>query len=286
MNIKHKLSVNPNTKFIFSTSGSASSIEAKNNTLNELKLNLAYFTFPDFIDAPTYAGLLRSPICKAGAVTGKNGLKTKIINELDWVEPLAKKTKAVNTVINDNGKLKGYNTDYYGLKVALEEHIDKSEIRVKKAVVYGNGGVSGVAYHVLKHLGIDVVITGRNIENVQAKKTELGIVDGFDVDEGFDLLVDATPVSSEKDFLKIALGLDTLLKSCKMVFCHNMPEKDNKHNYLKEYCERHGKHFIEGREMYIPQIVKQYHLMFEGMTNDLGSSINDNDILKEVLRMS
>ncbi len=41
--------VSPETLFLYSTSGSASSIEKHNNTLKELGLNLVFFTFPQDI---------------------------------------------------------------------------------------------------------------------------------------------------------------------------------------------------------------------------------------------
>ena len=145
--------LNIKTKFLFSTSGSESSIPKKNKVLQKLGLNLVYFTFADDITPGEYAGLLRSPITKGGAVTGHSGLKSSIIPHLDEVEPLALKTLAVNTVVNCQGKLKGYNTDAFGLKAALTEGIKNSGIEVKTAIVYGNGGVSGVAFRVLLDLG-------------------------------------------------------------------------------------------------------------------------------------
>lgn len=89
--------VSPETLFLYSTSGSASSIEKHNNSLKELGLNLVFFTFPQDIDAKTYAGLLRSPIARGGAFTGKGRLKSNTIPFLDEIESLAKKTLAMNT---------------------------------------------------------------------------------------------------------------------------------------------------------------------------------------------
>ncbi len=254
----HQVHLNPKTQFIFSTSGSANSIEKHNSALQKLGLNLVYFTFPHAIEAKEYAQLLRSPISRGGAVTGKDGLKSNIIPFLNEVEPIAKKTLAVNTVINENGKLYGYNTDAIGLKTALENALKSTSHSIKTAVIYGNGGVSGVAYHVLMDLGLQVMMTGRNSEKVKVKKNDLGIV-SKDFKGPYDLVVDATPISSNPDFMTVK-GFAELLDNCKILFCHNMPEKDNKVNYLKSYCEESGIEFIPGSAMYKAQLIRQYQL--------------------------
>ncbi|SMG39858.1 shikimate dehydrogenase [Marivirga sericea] len=261
-----KVSVEPNSKFIFSTSGSASSIERHNTALQKLGLNLLYFTFPHEIAAKDYANLLRSPISRGGAVTGKDGLKSKIIPFLDEVEPIVKKTLAVNTVVNENGKLYGYNTDALGLKTALENALKSTPNSIKTAVIYGNGGVSGVAYHILKDLGLKVMMTGRNPQKVKAKKEDLRIEDDK-ISTLYDLVVDATPISSQPNFLD-ATGFSELIANCKMLFCHNMPEKDNRTNYLKSYCQKNGIQFIPGSAMYKAQLIRQYQLFIGDISEE------------------
>ena len=274
----YKVGINIHTKFIFSTSGSASSIVKHNDAIRQLGLNLVYFTIADEVTPEGYAALLRSPIARGAAVTGRGGLKSTIIPFLDEVEPLALKTLAVNTVVNNNGMLIGYNSDAIGLKTALTKGIKASGLSIKTAVIYGNGGVSGVAYHVLLELGIKVEIMGRDLARVQEKKRKLGI-DSLDFPAGpYDLVVDATPISSNPDFLA-APGLSHLLEQCKMVFCHNMPEKDNKINHLEKYCSANNLYFIPGKWMYNAQLSKQYRLLFEGYTKKDGSPISEQDVL-------
>lgn len=101
--------------------------------------------------------------------------KSKVIPFLDYIEPLAQQTLAVNTIINKDVKLYGYNTDYYGLHAALTKGIKESKQDIKTAVIYGNGGVSGVAFKVLQDLVINVNIIGRNADKVAQKRKELGI---------------------------------------------------------------------------------------------------------------
>jgi len=275
----YSVNLNIQTKFIFSTSGSASSIIKHNDAIRELGLNLVYFTIADQVTPEGYAALVRSPIARGAAVTGRGGLKSTIIPFLDEVEPLALKTLAVNTIVNDNGKLYGYNSDAIGLKTALTKGIEASGMDIKTAVIYGNGGVSGVAFHVLLELGIKVTMVGRDPERVQEKKKKLGLEHVAHFDGPYDLLVDATPISSNPDFLH-ATGLSDLLSGCKMVFCHNMPEKDNKINYLEQYCVANKLYFIPGKWMYNAQLAKQYRLLFEGYTKPDGSPVSEQDVLE------
>ncbi|MBK6266069.1 shikimate dehydrogenase [Marivirga sp. S37H4] len=277
-NSGYKVNLNIESKFLYSTSGSQSSIEKHNEALKKLGLNLIYFTFPDEVSPETYTALLKSPIARGGAVTGKGGLKSTIIPFLDEVEPLAIKTLAVNTVVNNSGKLYGYNTDAFGLKTALVKGIEASAQKIKSAVIYGNGGVSGVAFHVLQELGIKVTMTGRNPELVLEKKKALGIASVEHFEGPYDLVVDATPISSNPDFLE-AKGFADLLEGCKMVFCHNMPEKDNKTNHLQAYCNQKPIRFIPGKWMYAAQLIKQFQLYFEGYQHADGlSPITEKDI--------
>ena len=274
----YSVNLNIQTKFIFSTSGSASSIIKHNDAIRELGLNLVYFTIADQVTPEGYAALVRSPIARGAAVTGRGGLKSTIIPFLDEVEPLALKTLAVNTIVNDNGKLYGYNSDAIGMKTALTKGIEASGMDIKTAVIYGNGGVSGVAFYVLLELGIKVTMVGRDPERVQEKKKKLGLEHVAHFEGPYDLVVDATPISSNPDFLH-ATGLSDLLSGCKMVFCHNMPEKDNKINYLEQYCVANKLYFIPGKWMYNAQLAKQYRLLFEGYTKPDGSPVSEQDVL-------
>lgn len=83
--------------------------------------------------------------------------KEAVIPYLDEIDEHASLIGAVNTVVNRNGKLYGFNTDFYGM-VSLFEHagIDASG---KKALVLGSGGTSKTARAVLCHLGAGEIVT-------------------------------------------------------------------------------------------------------------------------------
>ncbi len=77
--------------------------------------------------------------------------KEEIIPYLSNIDDKAREIGAVNTVVNRDGRLYGYNTDFYGMC----ELIRHAGIKVadKKAVILGTGGTSKTAYAVLSALG-------------------------------------------------------------------------------------------------------------------------------------
>jgi shikimate dehydrogenase len=88
--------------------------------------------------------------------------KVAVMPLLDKPDPLAEKIGAVNTVVNDNGKLKGYNTDAEGFLQALLEHGFKP--KNKKVVVLGAGGASRAISYILAQQGANITILNRKQE--------------------------------------------------------------------------------------------------------------------------
>lgn len=69
--------------------------------------------------------------------------KTTVIPYLDYIDDTAKKIGAVNTIVNDNGILKGYNTDFLGLKLMLEK--SGIDFKGKNFLILGDGATSKTA---------------------------------------------------------------------------------------------------------------------------------------------
>lgn len=82
--------------------------------------------------------------------------KEKVIPYLSYIDPVAEQIGAVNTIVNKNGKLYGYNTDYLGLKSLIERK--KIHISNKKVLILGFGGTSKTATAVVKNMGCNEVI--------------------------------------------------------------------------------------------------------------------------------
>ena len=89
--------------------------------------------------------------------------KKTVIPFLDEIDPLALRLGAVNTIVKQGGKLRGYNSDYYG----FQSMVGRTGIDVtgKKVLVLGSGGASATAQAVLEDLGAKVVVISRSGEN-------------------------------------------------------------------------------------------------------------------------
>ncbi len=116
--------------------------------------------------------------------------KKTVMRLCDEVSPEARKIGAVNTVVRtEDGKLAGYNTDYFGFKYQLEHNdIDVEDM---KCVVLGDGGVSVTVQAVLSdlHAREIVVISRRGVNNYD------NISEHYDAE----ILVNATPVGMYPD---------------------------------------------------------------------------------------
>ena len=83
--------------------------------------------------------------------------KQTVIPYLDSISEVAERIGAVNTIVNRDGKLYGYNTDYYGMKALIERvGIDVTD---KKILVLGTGGTSKTACVVAADLGAAEILT-------------------------------------------------------------------------------------------------------------------------------
>jgi len=73
------------------------------------------------------------------------------------VSPVAQRIGAVNTIVNREGRLYGYNTDYYGMKALIE----KAGIKIegKKVLILGTGGTSKTANVVAADMGAAEILT-------------------------------------------------------------------------------------------------------------------------------
>jgi shikimate dehydrogenase len=88
--------------------------------------------------------------------------KIRVIPFLDEVDLLAQQIGAVNTIVNDNGLLKGYNTDGVGfLKALYENEIDPNN---KNIVIVGAGGASRAISFALVSKGANIIILNRLLD--------------------------------------------------------------------------------------------------------------------------
>lgn len=246
------------TQYIISTSGRETSIRRYERLLQDiLDLNIAYLPISPIDNAEKLEALdFVNAIRGLGAIGGaiSKDMKGTIVPLLDELEPLAEQVQSVNTVIRRGKRLIGYNTDAHGFREAIVNGIEGIEIR--RAVVYGYGGVFQVVYQVLSDLGIAVQVTGRrsDVALEVSKKHGLTPYDG----QPCDLFVNASPVTDKP--LDQAVGFLEAIQGARLVFDHEMPGQ-----YLTDYCQEHGVKHIAGTSMYYPQMYRQWALFLDGI---------------------
>jgi shikimate dehydrogenase len=93
--------------------------------------------------------------------------KQNVMAFLDRLTPEAELIGAVNTIVNDNGFLTGYNTDGAGFVKALEE-TGQTNLKNRYALILGTGGAArAVAVSMALRGAGRIVIAGRTIEKAQ-----------------------------------------------------------------------------------------------------------------------
>lgn len=75
--------------------------------------------------------------------------KKDVIPYLDEMDEHAKAIGAVNTIVNENGRLKGYNTDFTGFLYMVKKH--NVHMEGKKVLIIGNGGASAAIQAVVQN---------------------------------------------------------------------------------------------------------------------------------------
>ncbi|MFH0807215.1 MAG: shikimate dehydrogenase [Elusimicrobiota bacterium] len=125
--------------------------------------------------------------------------KEKVIACMDELDPLAKTIGSVNTIVNHNGKLTGYNTDGSGFLKDLKKH--GVNVRNKKVILLGAGGAGRAVASVLSRSGISrIYITDSNemqaekLRKIIPKSEYIKIEKWKDKISCSDILINATPV--------------------------------------------------------------------------------------------
>ncbi len=135
-----------------------------NAAFKELGLNIIYVAFP------VKADKLKDAILGAKSL-GLLGLnvtmphKNAVIQYLDETDSTAKAMGAVNTILNERGKLFGYNTDGKGAMIALQEN--RADPEEKKMLLLGAGGAAkAIAFQAAQETD-ELVILNRTEEKAK-----------------------------------------------------------------------------------------------------------------------
>jgi len=274
-------SINPDTE-LFGVIGSpvahSLSPAIHNACFEDMNMNRLYLPLPvqgdskefnDFLD-----NIIKQPWLnfKGFSVTipHKQNALNYIRKKRGFIEPLAEKIGAVNTLLIDaDGKLSAYNTDYAGALDAITSmmKIARSDLKDLPVAVIGAGGVARAIVAGLSNTGAKIKIYNRTAERGEKLAAEFGCdFASLDNLQNLDakLVINATSIGMHPDTDATPLPKKHIKKDM-VVFdtVYNPPQT----LLLKQAKQRKAK-TIDGLSMFINQAIAQFKL-FTGQNPNL-----------------
>lgn len=185
--------------------------------------------------------------------------KQNFMDVVDELAPEAKEIGAMNTILKQNDKLVGHNTDAYGFQMPLEEYLD--DIETERAIIFGSGGATKAIVYALNDLGFEEVVMVSRRPERYSDSNEL-ISCSYDAwteyaDES-SLIVNATPLGMIPNIeaSPIKDGERELLKG---KLCYDIVYNPKETKFLKQAISVSGIP-IGGIDMLIHQGAKSFQL--------------------------
>ncbi len=181
--------------------------------------------------------------------------KQAVIPFLDEVDGLARELQSVNTIIQRDGKLFGYNTDLIGLKKALAG----VKIKNKKVLLIGAGGVAIPAAYLISQCGGLAYYLNRTKENAEKLQLRFGgnVAEEKKLNEmEIDIIINTTPVGMYPKIGEMPVSARLLARHQTVFDIVYNPLKTK----LLTEAEKVGAKIISGMEMFIYQGVEQVKL--------------------------
>lgn len=203
----------------------------------------------------------------AQAVQGLRGLdisgasvtipfKEEIIPLLDEVDDVSRVIGAVNTMVNQQGRLWGTNTDWQGALAALEEQID---LKGTQVVILGAGGAGRAIVYAVRQTGGTVVVTDADESKARNLAEEFEAVYlpfKKAVEHPASVLINATPVGMAPKVDGIPFPPEHLGQFKVVMDIVYQPLQTR----LLREAAAHGCRVIDGLQMLIYQGARQFEL--------------------------
>jgi shikimate dehydrogenase len=191
--------------------------------------------------------------------------KNEALKHVDYIDPLAKEIGAINTLLNANGKILGYNTDGYG---ALQSLITNN-VRIKgsRILIIGNGGSARAIAFTLLNEGAEITIAGRNTEKILSLVNDLKKKPGSinhiiinDITESyagqFDIIINTTSIGMSSDVKDIPIPEYLIQKKHTVFDIVYSPHTTR----LLEISKKKGCKIIHGIGMLVYQGARQFEI--------------------------
>ncbi len=183
--------------------------------------------------------------------------KIAVLPFLDEIDPIAKKIGAVNTVVNTDGILKGFNTDWMGAIIPLKNRI---ELTGKKALVIGAGGAARAVVFGLMKEKASVTITNRTAEKAAQLAREFGCKERKNIDARFidsqDIIINTTSVGMHPHANESPIDTEGIHEGQVLMDIVYAPHETE----LLKQGKKRGAIIIHGIEMLLFQGAEQFEL--------------------------
>ncbi|MFH0873340.1 MAG: shikimate dehydrogenase [Candidatus Komeilibacteria bacterium] len=204
-------------------------------------------------------------------------LKQEALRFVDKIDPIAKKIGAINTIVNNQGKLIGYNTDYLGAMKALKL---AGLIKNKTVVMLGAGGVARAIGYGLQQEGAKIIVLNRTASKGRELARTLGAKYYGDLPclgslGHFDILINATSIGFKQSKSPVTNDLIPRKITVMDVVADPYPTA------LLKLAKAKGCKIVPGYKMMIYQAREQIK-MFTGKEPPFG--IMEKEILKYLKR--
>lgn len=144
--------------------------------------------------------------------------KEAIIPFLDRIDPLAEAIGAVNTVVNENGELVGYNTDGSGYVKGLLEKLNT--LQNKRVLIIGAGGAARALYFTIASQGVNRLdVCNRTLHKAQViirecpypvQSAAIEISEAENNLDKYDVVIQTTPIGMAPKKEDLPLSLHSL----------------------------------------------------------------------------
>lgn len=174
--------------------------------------------------------------------------KEELICHCDSLSPLAKKINAINTIVREDSKLIGYNTDAMGFYKNIENE------DIKNALIIGAGGSAKAVAWILRDKNIDTCIINRSPNKLEYFRDAGFSCFSNDSFKGgkFDLIINATSSSINNTLPLQKEALEELFSHSKIAF----DLMYGKVSSFLELSKRHNLATIDGSKMLLYQAIE------------------------------
>ncbi|MFH0942231.1 MAG: shikimate dehydrogenase [Chloroflexota bacterium] len=246
-----------------------------NRGYQALGLNYVYLAFRTKEAGPAITAM------RALGITGMSITiphKTSALEHVDEVDTRAREIGSINTIVNRNGHLKGYNTDYDAALKALSE---KTPLRGKKAVLLGAGATALTIALALKHKGSHLVILNRTPGKAADLAARVGAESSGGFDRlreiaGADILINATPVGMWPAVDELPVPAAYLHPGLVVFDVIYRPRETR----LLSEAKKAGGKVVYGHKMFFYQAIRQFELF----TGQAAPAVQMGQALAKVLK--